>query len=350
MRHPGSGNTIAIGCFALALTVGLGGSLLLYGFYKNNDLQKPTGGYVSSEGGCISPLLPPINDPAKLASSIDSYIRSLEPRSPLAGLGKTFVESGTNSGVNPAFIVSIARKESSLGTDGWAAQNANNPFGRTASSSQPSKVSPTGRHWYSFQSFEEAVREEGPYLKRVYIAEGLTTIDAIIGKYAPPSENNTAAYISEMKKWIGEVVAASEGSFNCGSPNSSIASDSTHPIAGSTVGQCINARSIPKLIPAKNNRLAQTVLVSKLEQLWEKNKTWRVTEACPPTSTHQSVNHYNGRAVDIAIFPQGEATPQKIDQLLSDIKAVGFSYVLDEYRVNTENKTGGHIHLEWRGR
>ncbi len=47
MKRPGSGNVIAIGCLAMAVVVGLGGALLLYGFYKNNDIAKPTGTSIS---------------------------------------------------------------------------------------------------------------------------------------------------------------------------------------------------------------------------------------------------------------------------------------------------------------
>lgn len=118
---------------------------------------------------------------------------------------------------------------------------------------------------------------------------------------------------------------------------------------GTNTGICLNAREITISIPVKNSRLAHTTLVAKLDQLWARNKTWRVTEACPPSSPHQDRNHSNGRAIDIAIFPANQATNEKIDQLLKDVRVVGFNDVLDEYRKNTKYKTGGHIHLEWHG-
>ncbi|MDO8650100.1 MAG: transglycosylase SLT domain-containing protein [Candidatus Berkelbacteria bacterium] len=130
---------------------------------------------------------------------------------------------------------------------------------------------------------------------------------------------------------------------------SSATPSSVNAPPGTNMSRCLNAREIPISIPAKNKRLAHTTLVAKLELLWAKNKIWRVTEACPPTSPHNDRNHYNGRAIDIAIFPQNKATSQNIDQLLKDVREVGFNDILDEYRNDTQYKTSGHIHLEWHG-
>lgn len=138
---------------------------------------------------------------------------------------------------------------------------------------------------------------------------------------------------------------------NCsqtGQPSSTTPGNVNAP-PGANTGMCLNSREIPISIPIKAGRLAQTTLVAKLELLWARNKTWRVTEACPPTSEHSDKNHFNGRAVDIAIFPKDQATSERIDQLLKDIRVVGFNDVLDEYRRNTKYKTGAHIHLEWHG-
>ena len=72
----------------------------------------------SSQGG---PLLdvqfPQLSDVGAMATNIDNYIKSASPSSPLNGMGATFVAAGQKYGVNPALMVAIAVKESSLGIE-----------------------------------------------------------------------------------------------------------------------------------------------------------------------------------------------------------------------------------------
>lgn len=324
--------------------------LMLAGFARDKDLTKPTGGSVIGEGGCLSPLTPTINDQAALGDAIDAYIKGIAPRSPMVGTGSDFVTAGVKHGINPIWVITIAQKESGFGMAGFAAQNANNAFGRTATASQPHIVSPTGRRWFKYDSFAASADGQSEYLKRRYIDEGLTTMREIVYTYAPPSENNTEQYIKDIERSMGKLAALAGSALNCSGSSSTGGSVALGDVpAGNDVGICKNARQIPRTIPVKNNRMAHTTLVRKLELLWDRNKTWRVTEACPPSSQHADRNHYNGRAVDIALNPPGSATEEKIRQLLEDVRAVGFDDVLDEYHRDTTYKTGGHIHLEWHG-
>lgn len=348
-RLRGDGGTGCLaGCGVAALLM-LIIPLMLAGYARDKDLVKPTGGSVAGAGGCLSPLTPTINDQAALGAAIDSYIKSRVPRSPMVGTGNAFVTAGVKHGINPIWVITIAQKESSFGTEGFAAENANNAFGRTATKSQPHVVSPTGRLWYKYDSFEQSADGQSEYLKRRYIDEGLTTMREIVYTYAPPSENNTEGYIKDIEKSMSDLVKLAGSALDCDGTSSSSSVELGTVPAGTDVGICKNARQIPRSIPVKNNRMAHTTLVRKLELLWERNKTWRVTEACPPSSRHADRNHYNGRAVDIALNPPGSATEEKIRQLLEDVRAVGFDDVLDEYHRDTTYKTGGHIHLEWHG-
>lgn len=344
-KKPGFIPAIAAGCGGISLIMMLL-ALALFGFFgKDNPLIKPTGTIVAAAAsGCVSPLLPKITDPNSLGTAIDTYIRSIAPRSPMIGTGKDFVQAGIQNGINPLWPVTIAQKESGFGMAGWAAEYANNAFGRTATDNQPHKVSPTGRKWYFYESFAKSAYGQSEYLKRKYIDDGLTTFREIVYVYAPPGENNTEQYIKDIENSMRKMVAAAGTSLDCGTSSTAGAAP-----PGADIKDCLDVREIPKTIPAKNNRLAHTTLVQKLEQLWEKNKTWRVTEACPATSQHSDRNHFNGRAIDIAINPPGTATRAQIDQLAADIKTIGFDDVLNEYYVNTTFKTGGHFHLEWHG-
>jgi hypothetical protein len=318
---------------------------MLFSWGRDAALQKPTGISLASGSGCVSPLLPRINDQQALATAIEAYISKYAPSSPFTHAGTAFVAAGVTNGVNPLWMVTIAQKESSFGTAGIAIKGTFNAFGRTASESQPGIV--IGSHrWYKYPSFVESLPDQAAYLKRQYLDKGLDTFREIVYKYAPPGENNTEQYIKDVEEAVGKLVSLAGSALSCGSSET----DLGYVPPGKDVDQCINAREIPRTIPAKNNRLANTTLVRKLELLWDRNKTWRVTEACPPTSQHADRNHYNGRAVDIAINPSGSVTEAKIKQLLEDVRAVGFDDVLDEYHQNTTYKTGGHIHLEWHGK
>ncbi len=152
---------------------------------------------------------------ADFATAIDAYIKKVAPaNSPFQGLGKDLVAAGLQYGVNPAWVVNIARKESSFGTAGWPAQNAFNAFGRTATSDQPG-ADHAGRRWYRYDSFKQSVYGQSEYLRRKYIDKGLMTFEAITNQYAPPSENDTAQYINEMKTWVGQVMTLAGAAVNC---------------------------------------------------------------------------------------------------------------------------------------
>lgn len=197
----------------------------LYRNWANWVPDNGSGGNAGNgSGGCSSPLLPKINDPGAFASSIDNYIKAAVPGSPLIGAGSNFVKAGVDNGINPAWIVSIAEHESSYGTAGIATQGTNNPFGLTATASQPN-VSVNGRLWYKFPSFIESPLHEGEYLKSQYIDKGLTGFAAIIHKYAPASDgNNESAYLGAVTTAINKIIQAAGTSVDCSAANSGLPS------------------------------------------------------------------------------------------------------------------------------
>jgi len=114
---------------------------------------------------------------------------------------------------------------------------------------------------------------------------------------------------------------------------------------------CNNCTEI-KNIPFKNGRLANTALNDKLQTAKNNSPAdlgWRVTEAYPPSSEHNSACHYNGMCVDIALFPASNPTNcDKVASLISILKNSGLQ-VLNEYPsckgVTTSKTTGGHLHV-----
>ncbi len=188
--------------------------IIIVGTYLGGGLDKATGavGATLTSSECITPLYPPVADEQKFAAAIDTYVAKLTPSSPFVGMGKVFVDAGKSYGINPAWVVNIARKESSFGIH--IPPNSNNAFGRTATSEQPG-VELSGRKWYRYDSFEASIPVQTEYLKRRYIDQGLVTIETITNVYAPPSENSTGTYIEQMKEWIGRVMALAGNGVTC---------------------------------------------------------------------------------------------------------------------------------------
>lgn len=173
-------------------------------------------------------LVFPNLDPSNMSQAINQYILKASPNSRMKGLGDTIVASAKASNISPFLIVGIAQKESGIADpnygDGWNVINANNSFGRAATSSQPHKVG--SRLWYYWTSIKASVDSTAPenlnksyggdiaaYIRNVYEAQLNTNdISAFMNRYAPPSDgNDTVGYIASLKKAIDEMVSLAGG-------------------------------------------------------------------------------------------------------------------------------------------
>jgi hypothetical protein len=82
----------------------------------------------------------------------------------------------------------------------------NNPLNirRTATKWQGMMLTQTDPDFCQFQSLEYGWRATFRLLTRNYFAKyGLDTIRKIVSRWAPPSENDTAAYIASVSRIIG---------------------------------------------------------------------------------------------------------------------------------------------------
>lgn len=99
-------------------------------------------------------------------------------------------------------------------------------------------------------------------------------------------------------------------------------------------------------LPTKNNKNINKDLNAKLLSI-RTSLNWRVTEAYPPSSKHDSKCHYNGRCVDIAIVPPTSDCAQ-VNQFINDVQKAGLT-ILNEYTScrgkKTTHGTGGHLHV-----
>ena len=200
-----------IGCAAMLLIL-FAFSAYFVGFHRGEDRGTYTGG--GGTGANCNILFPTgAGSDQEIGQAINQWIAEHFPNSPLKGKGALFSQSGRTGGVNPALIVAIARKESSMGKN--IPHNSYNPFGRKASASQPAVIV-DGVRWYKFNSWDEAILEEGPYIKRVYLDEGRTTLGKLLEKYAPPSGNDTQKYVEEVAGWINEMTSLAGGALGNG--------------------------------------------------------------------------------------------------------------------------------------
>jgi len=197
---------------AIVLTVLAGIAAIIYigimGFFTGNLFESGTQSGAGGRGSCSILYPASAGSYDQIGAAINAWIHQNGPGSPLEGKGFLIAKSGAESGVNPALIAGIARKESSFGKH--IPDDTYNPFGRTASDSQPGVT--VGSHkWYKFNSWDEAIAEEGPYIKRTYIDEGRTTIGAMLAKYCPESECDTDTYITQMTDWMNEITRLAGG-------------------------------------------------------------------------------------------------------------------------------------------
>ncbi len=134
------------------------------------------GGYpVSQPAPQPSPTLPaPTTTSPPSAASIDAYLQS--KGSKMAGQGFFFMLSGTRYGIDPRLLVAISGAESSFG------QQLCGPFNAWGWSCPGNPA--------AFGSWAAGIETVTRGLKIGYIDQGLTSVPAINGKYAPIGAGN----------------------------------------------------------------------------------------------------------------------------------------------------------------
>ena len=114
--------------------------------------------------------------------------------------------------INPLFLLAIANKDSSLGTAG-AGKTCRNPGNMEARSDNFSESGISGlgdcaaayggnSRWEAFRTYGDGMQAKAWLLRVYYIDKGYDTIEKIINRYAPPSENDTALYIKQVYEFM----------------------------------------------------------------------------------------------------------------------------------------------------
>src|SRR3954453_9796845 len=144
----------------------------------------------------------PVAGPPSISGATVAQVLSAF-HSPLAEIAADIYRLGQEAHIDPAFALAIWRKESQFGTTGAAVSTHNMGNLVCDAAAHPPAVACSGR-WAVYPSWLDAVRDWYAYMNRHYVAHGLTTVEAILPVYAPPSENDTAGYIDQVQTWMRE--------------------------------------------------------------------------------------------------------------------------------------------------
>jgi len=136
----------------------------------------------------------------------------------LAEQGETIINLSKQYEINPAFALSMFRKEASFASRNSAAYRNNNPGNITATGNCQGlaanqscngyygEISTDGR-FGKYQSMADGIKAYYVLLSSEYkpgTKRNCTDITCIVNIYAPPTENNTAEYIQQVSDWTQE--------------------------------------------------------------------------------------------------------------------------------------------------
>lgn len=156
--------------------------------------------------------VPPRISPAKFAQVLK------DAKSPAAATDEMIEDAYAyvvGAGVDPCFILAIYRNESQFGTDPKSMtviHDLKNVGNCRSSSIGPREIVPTEKGLFvRYNNYPEAWLDAANRLTDLsfpYAQEGRKTIEQVIEKWAPSSENDTQRYINNvvqfMSEWIGE--------------------------------------------------------------------------------------------------------------------------------------------------
>ncbi len=142
---------------------------------------------------------PPSVSPALIDAVLAEY------NSPAAGKGDVIHDLGVQYGIDPAFLLAFFIHESSAGTNShWAGLKADG----TTTHNVGNIVCTTGWRCYGrfrdYATWDEGIEDWYKLIHDLYVGEwDRTTLEEIIPKYAPASDNNDEArYIAQVRTLV----------------------------------------------------------------------------------------------------------------------------------------------------
>ncbi|RJO62258.1 hypothetical protein C4544_00170 [candidate division WS5 bacterium] len=112
--------------------------------------------------------------------------------------------------INPLLLLGIANKDSSMGTAGAGADymNPGNISYRDDLYVESGIQAHAGElgdgRWAVFDSYGDGIQAKAWLLRFEYLDAGYDTLEAIVYRYAPPSENDSAQYVQDVLDFMAE--------------------------------------------------------------------------------------------------------------------------------------------------
>ncbi|MDP9315358.1 MAG: glucosaminidase domain-containing protein, partial [Chloroflexota bacterium] len=157
----------------------------------------------------------PVVGPPSIPYETVLRVLTLRPASPLLPLAPEIWTLSEEASVDVAFALAIWLKESEFGTTGVSV-STQNPGNLTCAAADPTRRSGCTGRWATYANWSDAVADWFTYIQRRYVAQGLTTVEAILPVYAPASENDTAVYIAQVTTWLRDWGSGTVGSASPG--------------------------------------------------------------------------------------------------------------------------------------
>jgi hypothetical protein len=137
-----------------------------------------------------------VGPPTLTAAQIDTILAGYG--SPAAGQGATFVTLGRQYGLDPAFALAFYVQESHAGTRGVA---------RTTHGIGNIRTTPGYQDYQGYRSYDSyaaGIEDWYKLIRELYVNDwGLTTVAAIVPRYAPAGDgNDPATYIANVQTLV----------------------------------------------------------------------------------------------------------------------------------------------------
>jgi hypothetical protein len=176
-------------------------------FYDANDSGQScdqTGtvlGGAAGSGPLLGPAFPQVANTADLANRITAYMKGALPNNPMLPYVGQLVSVAQQYNVNPTLAVAQAEKETSFGTAGVGRPPQDDIFAIRGNGDKGfgsnSSISDAINGYYKLLA-------SGTYLGS---PSDDTTVAQVINTYAPPSENDTAAYIAFVTQVMSKILS-----------------------------------------------------------------------------------------------------------------------------------------------
>ncbi len=121
------------------------------------------------------------------AECIENILTKYDSPAKNIGLGEKILSQAKLYNIDAGYALATFRVESTFGKNGKAFDN--NSIGNRRDEQG---------NFIAYNSWEEGITDWFSYINRKYVSKNITTVETIAPIYAPPVENNTAQYITDI--------------------------------------------------------------------------------------------------------------------------------------------------------